>query len=408
MGSLEAGSQAKIKSSNRKIASNDALKAKETRFEKAESTATFEASIECTSTSNSAHSISKTAPLEMMETGSDRNGLEISAMSRQRVILNPKENIHPVGEVSCSSSKSRIQSQNKITAHSSSSGSGSVPAATSTINVRKRMPKLAYNLFKMSQLKEMVSDLKLPTDGDRNTLTFRHREYTLLYNATVDAENGFEQTQSTSLLTKEIRRRVRENERRVFNGSKSKNQGFIDFKPSGSSYAQTLNGSLSDNLSIDQNFKQLASMIKKRNRNQNQAESRKSSFKKGKRNKKSTLTPSNSTDWRIVLSCRTNHIFYFNSKTKKGQFEQPQVLNNRSNRKAFRLELKPHETISVITPMKTKTINDLEENVSKTWVCTFCTFINESMEDSCEVCLKERPIASRRAKRQRVSETSSI
>ena len=52
---------------------------------------------------------------------------------------------------------------------------------------RKTLPKLVYNLMKDGEIKRRLSEVGLPTQGDRRALIRRHQEFTLLYNTQCDA-----------------------------------------------------------------------------------------------------------------------------------------------------------------------------------------------------------------------------
>lgn len=77
---------------------------------------------------------------------------------------------------------------------------------------RKRIPGCVYSVMSISQLKKLLKEHKLPTDGDRKTLEKRHRNFVLLYNSNLDSLNPKSDD--------EIRKSVIESEKKKFNHSK--------------------------------------------------------------------------------------------------------------------------------------------------------------------------------------------
>lgn len=70
---------------------------------------------------------------------------------------------------------------------------------------RMPLPKLCYPLVSDKQLRKILKDLGLPTNGDKQALIKRHSDYILLYNSECNS--------SKPLSLKDIRSKVFEGER---------------------------------------------------------------------------------------------------------------------------------------------------------------------------------------------------
>ena len=81
---------------------------------------------------------------------------------------------------------------NQITAPSSGSGShasSSFSSSSSSSPRLKRLPKLVFNIMNDKQLRKQLKEYHLPTQGKRDVMMKRLKEFTLLYNAECDALN---------------------------------------------------------------------------------------------------------------------------------------------------------------------------------------------------------------------------
>ncbi|EDQ90020.1 uncharacterized protein MONBRDRAFT_25024 [Monosiga brevicollis MX1] len=87
---------------------------------------------------------------------------------------------------------------------------------------RPPMPKMVYALQTPKQLRSVLKGLGLPMDGGKAELTWRHQEYSLLYNAQCDALNPL----SNSQLVQEVIRRERE---RRLTSTQTKGKQLLDY-----------------------------------------------------------------------------------------------------------------------------------------------------------------------------------
>ncbi|KAF9653854.1 hypothetical protein BDM02DRAFT_1100456 [Thelephora ganbajun] len=68
----------------------------------------------------------------------------------------------------------------------------------------RRLPKLNYHTMKEKQIRELLSQAELSTAGDKNALTARHQQWTILYNSNQDRSAS--QRQDLERIRKELKK----------------------------------------------------------------------------------------------------------------------------------------------------------------------------------------------------------
>ncbi|KAL1922040.1 uncharacterized protein VTP21DRAFT_10682 [Calcarisporiella thermophila] len=71
---------------------------------------------------------------------------------------------------------------------SSPSAINTLSTPSSSNGTRTKLTKLCYSVYTDKQLRKILKDLNLPTNGDRQLLQYRHREFLNLHNANCDSQ----------------------------------------------------------------------------------------------------------------------------------------------------------------------------------------------------------------------------
>ncbi|KAF0975860.1 hypothetical protein FDP41_005187 [Naegleria fowleri] len=82
----------------------------------------------------------------------------------------------------------------------------SSPSSTSS-SFSNKIPSLCYSILKNNQLKEYLKKFNLPTNGTREQMIWRIKEYILRHNSNIDRAKPFSEEQIISSIVKEERER---------------------------------------------------------------------------------------------------------------------------------------------------------------------------------------------------------